>query len=106
LIFAIAESTEQEESKSPAQGIDLGDVSGHYCTLNPEGEIVDRDRFRNTLAGVERSFTDLPPVRIEMEAGTHSIWISQQLQEMGHAVIVANVSELRAISLLAERRWR
>jgi hypothetical protein len=33
-----------------------------------------------------------------MEAGTHSIWISEQLQELGHQVIVANVRELRAIS--------
>src|SRR6202453_2583082 len=33
-----------------------------------------------------------------MEAGTHSIWVSQQLQEMGHEVIVANVRDLRAIS--------
>jgi transposase len=33
-----------------------------------------------------------------MEAGTHSIWVSEQLQEMGHEVIVANVRELRAIS--------
>lgn len=33
-----------------------------------------------------------------MEAGTHSIWISQQLEELGHEVIVANVRELRAIS--------
>jgi transposase len=32
------------------------------------------------------------------EAGTHSIWISEQLQELGHEVIVANVRELRAIS--------
>jgi transposase len=36
--------------------------------------------------------------RVTMEAGTHSIWISEQLQELGHAVIVANVRELRAIS--------
>jgi hypothetical protein len=50
------------------------------------------------MAGVERWFTDLPHVRIAMEAGTHSIWVSQQLQEMGHEVIVANVRELRAIS--------
>ena len=28
----------------------------------------------------------------------HSIWISEQLQEFGHEVIVANVRELRAIS--------
>jgi transposase len=35
---------------------------------------------------------------MEAEAGTHSIWISAQLQEQGHEVIVANVRELRAIS--------
>jgi transposase len=33
-----------------------------------------------------------------MEAGTHSIWVSEQLQELGYEVIVANVRELRAIS--------
>jgi transposase len=27
-----------------------------------------------------------------MEAGTHSIWISEQLQELGHEVIVANLA--------------
>jgi hypothetical protein len=33
-----------------------------------------------------------------MEAGTRSIWIGGQLQELGHEVIVANVRELRARS--------
>jgi hypothetical protein len=33
-----------------------------------------------------------------MEAGVHSIWISEQLEELGHEVIVANARELRAIS--------
>ena len=33
-----------------------------------------------------------------MEAGTHSIWVSEQLRELGHEVIVAKVRELRAIS--------
>ena len=55
-------------------------------------------RFRTTPSGVEKWFTDLPKARIAMEAGTHSIWVSEQLQEMGHEVIVANVRELRAIS--------
>jgi transposase len=35
---------------------------------------------------------------VAMEAGVHSIWISEQLQELGHEVIVANARELRAIS--------
>jgi transposase len=33
-----------------------------------------------------------------MEAATHSIWISEQLEEIGHEVVVANVRELRPIS--------
>jgi len=33
-----------------------------------------------------------------MEAGTHSIWISEQIRDLGHEVIVANVRKLRAIS--------
>lgn len=29
-------------------GVDLGDVRSHYCTLNQDGEVVDRSRFRTT----------------------------------------------------------
>ena len=79
-------------------GIDLGDVWSHYCTINEDGEVVDRGRFRTTLSGVEKWFTDVPRARVAMEAGTHSIWVSEQLRELGHEVIVANVRELRAIS--------
>jgi len=79
-------------------GIDLGDVWSHYCTLNEDGEVVDRGRFRTTLAGVDKWFTDGPRARVAMETGTHSIWVSEQLRELGHEVIVANVRELRAIS--------
>jgi hypothetical protein len=33
-----------------------------------------------------------------MEAGVYSVWISEQLKEYGHEVIVANVTELHSIS--------
>jgi transposase len=79
-------------------GVDLGDVWSHYCTLNQDGEVVDRGRFRTTPKAIEKWFTDVPPARVAMEAGTHLICISAQLQELGHEVIVANVHELRAIS--------
>jgi transposase len=93
-------------SKSPCSGsrvgmtigIDLGDVWSHYCTINEEGEVIDRGRFRTNPSGVDKRFRDLEPIRIAMEAGTHSIWISEQLRDLGHEVIVANVRELRAIS--------
>ena len=79
-------------------GIDLGDVWSHYCTLNQQGEVIDRGRFRTTPKAIEKWFVDVPQARVAMEAGVHSIWISEQLQELGHEVIVANVRELRAIS--------
>jgi transposase len=63
-------------------GIDLGDVWSNYCILNEEGEVVDRGRFRTSPKAVEKWFTDLPPARVAMEAGTHSIWISEQLQDL------------------------
>jgi transposase len=33
-----------------------------------------------------------------MENGTHSLWVSEQIKEPGHEVIVANVRKLRAIA--------
>jgi transposase len=94
----IAEVPRSSSKAEMTIGIDLGDVWSHYCTLNEDGEVVDRGRFRTTPASVDKWFTDLPRVRVAMEAGTHSIWISEQLQELGHEVLVANVRELRAIS--------
>ncbi len=79
-------------------GIDLGDVWSHYCTLNQDGDVVDRGRFRTTAKAIEKWFAPVPHARVAMEAGVHSIWISEQLEQQGHEVIVANVRELRAIS--------
>jgi transposase len=53
-------------------GIDLGDVLSHYCTLNHDGEAVDRGRFRTTPKAIEKWFTDVPHARVAMEAGTHT----------------------------------
>jgi transposase len=94
----IAEVPRKRNQAELTIGIDLGDVWSHYCTLNQHGEVIDRGRFRTTPKAIEKWFVDVPHARIAMEAGVHSIWISEQLQELGHEVIVANVRELRAIS--------
>jgi hypothetical protein len=94
----IAEIPRRQPRVAMTIGIELGDVWSHYCTLNQDGEVVDRGRFRTTPKAIEKWFTDVAPARVAMEAGTHLIWISEQLQELGHEVIVANVRELRAIS--------
>src|SRR6202011_4517449 len=55
--------------------------------MNAHGGLERWKQVRNMQAKVTLNGT-----------GTHSIWISEQLQELGHEVIVANVRELRAIS--------
>jgi transposase len=78
-------------------------MSGAITARSTKKEKRFDRRFRTSPKGVEKWFTDLSPARIAMEAGKHSIWISEQLQELGHEVIVANVRELQAISHSASR---
>jgi transposase len=80
-------------------GLDLGDQWSHYCILDDDGEVTEEGRrFRTTEGGVAKRFEEMGHARVAMEAGTDSIWISEQLREYGHEVIVANVTELHAIS--------
>jgi hypothetical protein len=39
-----------------------------------------------------------PRARIALETGTHSLWVSELLADLGHEVIVAHVREVRAIT--------
>jgi transposase len=73
----IAEVSGRQTKVEMTIGIDLGDVWSHYCTLNEDGEVVDRGRFRTSPKAVEKWFTDLPPARVAMEAGGHSLDLDQ-----------------------------
>src|ERR1039457_2381076 len=50
-------------------GIDLGDIWSHYCTLNEDGEVVDRGRFRANPSGVDKRFRDIGPRSEERRPG-------------------------------------
>jgi transposase len=44
-----------------------------------------------------KHFSGKPPMRIALETGTHSPWVSRLLEECGHEVLVANSRKLRLI---------
>jgi hypothetical protein len=94
----IAEVPSRQARTELTIGIDLRDVWSHYCTLNRDGEVIDRGRFRTTPKAIEKWFTDLPPTRVAMQAGTHSIWISEQLQELQECAAVRFVGCAGAIA--------
>jgi len=80
-------------------GLDLGDHSSRYCILSGSGEVVMQGGLRTSKTGLHALFGKLPASRVALEAGTHSPWVSRQVAELGHEVIVANP---RKVALIAQ----
>jgi transposase len=87
----------KEQPKMTA-GLDLGDKYSYLCLIDQEsGEVVEEGRLRTTPEALRRRFASEQPLRIAIEAGTHSPWVSRVLEECGHEVLVANARKLRLI---------
>jgi len=78
-------------------GMDLGDRTSHYCILNEAGEVIWEGKLPTTPKGIEEVFSRIPRSRMTLETGTHSPWVSRQLTELGHEVIVAHARNVRLI---------
>ena len=79
-------------------GIDIGDRYSHLCLLDTEsGEVIEEGRISTNTKAFERRFSDAEPMRIAIETGTHSPWISRMLEECGHEILVANARKVRLI---------
>ena len=87
-------------------GLDLGDRWAQLCALDDNGEVVDEGRVKLTRQALTSRFAGLRPARMALEAGTHSLWVSALLADLGHEVIVANVRELAAISASTKKSDR
>ncbi len=78
-------------------GLDLGDRSSHFCILNEAGEVILEGKLSTTPKGIEEVFSKIPRSRVALETGTHSPWVSRQLTQLGHGVIVAHARNVRLI---------
>jgi hypothetical protein len=80
-------------------GLDIGDKYSYLCLIDQQsGEVIEEGRLRTTPEAFLRRFSsERPPMRIAIEAGTHSPWASRVLEECGHEVLVANARKLRLI---------
>jgi transposase len=80
-------------------GLDLGDKYSYLCLIDQQSaEVIEEGRLRTTPEALGRRFaSEQPPMRIAIEAGTHSPWVSRLLEECGHEVLVANARKLRLI---------
>ena len=88
----------EREASTLVIGIDLGDRSSAYCVRTLGQQIVKEAMVVATATAIREAFQELRRQRVAMETGTHSRWLAQLLELMGHEVIVANARTLKLIS--------
>ena len=79
-------------------GLDLGDRHSQLCVLDDLGEVVEEGRVATRESALRARFEGGSLMRIVVEAGTHSPWVSRLLSDLGHEVIVANPRKVALIS--------
>src|SRR5829696_9146295 len=87
-----------KERPQVTAGLDLGDKYSYLCFFDSQsGEVIEEGRLRTSPEAFLRRFGSERPMRIAIEAGTHSPWVSRVLEGLGHEVLVANARKLRLI---------
>jgi len=94
----VSRTAAQMEKPEITVGLDLGDRFSHYCMLNSDGDAIETGRIQSTEEALRRHFEGESMMRIALECGTHSPWISRLLEQFGHQVVVANARKIRAIT--------
>ena len=61
-------------------GVDLGDKYSYLCLIDTvSGEVMEEGRLSTTPEALKRRFASEQPMRIAIETGTHSPWVSRLL---------------------------
>ena len=79
-------------------GMDLGDKTSRYCTLDEDGQVLRESSVGTTRKAMAQTFASMGRCRVALEVGTHSPWVSRLLKSFGHEVIVANARQVKLIS--------
>ena len=86
-----------EESRQTV-GLDVGDRYTYLCVVDQEsGEVLEEGRLRTTREALRRRFDHEPRMRIALEVGSQSPWMSRLFEELGHEVVVANARRVALI---------
>ena len=78
-------------------GMDLGDRNHIMVVFDNNGNEIAIKCITNTKLALRRYFQRYKGATVALEAGTHSPWISRELQQMGLVVYVGNPRKLRLI---------
>ena len=79
-------------------GMDLSDQKADFhAARSSSGELWRRGCLRLTVEALTQFFGDLPRSWVVIEIGTHSRWVKEAIEGLGHQVTVCNARQLRFI---------
>ena len=84
-------------------GIDLHAEYSQICILDDKGEVMETSRVRTSRPGLTRFFGRRERMRVVLEAGGSSPWVSRLLDSLGHEVVVCSP---RGVRLIAESKLK
>ena len=90
----------QRHRKGPTMqycGLDLGKMSSHFCIMDKKRRVQKRGQVRTRISDLTKSFGRMQSMRIVLEASTKAFWVADQLEEMGHDVVVVDPGRTKAI---------
>ena len=71
-------------------GLDLGDKNSWMTRLELNGSESLNRSIRTSPSALTKYFSKQKRLRVVIEAGSHSNWIAQLLERLGHEVIVSH----------------
>ncbi len=79
-------------------GIDLHQNETEICVIDDSGDIIERARFKTSRSSFERRFGGQVSMKVVLEAGGSSPWVSRLIESMGHDVVVCAPRRVRLIA--------
>jgi len=78
-------------------GIDLGDEKNTFCVLDHQGDVIETGEITNSKAAIKKLVQKYPGCVVSFEVSTHSLWISELLDNVDCTYYVCNARKVRAI---------
>ncbi|MEJ2024433.1 MAG: IS110 family transposase [Deltaproteobacteria bacterium] len=79
-------------------GMDVHQKYSEVCLLDEGGEVVERARIRTSRSGLGRYFSAKNKMKVVLEAGGSSPWVSRLVESCGHEVVVCSPRRVRLIA--------
>lgn len=98
--------TNDNRNEAVIVGLDVGDQTSELCVRGSKGESVERVRVETREPALCGWFSKRQGLRVVLEAGTHSPWISRLLKRLGHEAVVLQPRRVQLIARSVEKTDR